>query len=323
MVDEAVHCTKRLSNTHGSRPLATWVALLAISLALAAWGFAAAGGRAGSGDEPVIVAKGPLARGGGRGGGEAPAAFVERSRDVTRTNDFLRITFLPEGVKPTRLGGPNASWVFVGASAFYRPALPVGEIVKFPGLNYDPTQNFIAMRCIPSDPARLEPTLATWPKAADIITADLGRTYTCPPPGSASATAQAENEVYCLAKDFTDTASTTAVASVQQAVDLGAALFAVPGGDEVLRRRYGIFRAFSGLGFAVKGSGDGNPMLATDVLERSITPEYLVRNVTFADGGCSCISVPPYSGREASLLDMDFILQEGRQDECRVVNGLD
>jgi hypothetical protein len=235
----------------------------------------------------------------------------------------LRIIFLPEGVNPTRLGGPNAAWVFVGASTFYRPPFSVGAIVKFPGLNDQPELNLIAMRCIPSNPALLETRLATWPNVAEIIKADLGGTYTCPPPGGLSDQARAENEVFCLARDFTDSPSTTAVASIQRAVDLGVELFVVSGGDEVLRRRYGVFRAFSGLGFSVKGSGDGSPMLASEVLQRSITPEYLVRNATLAEGGCSCITVPPYLGREDSPLDMDFILREGGQGECRVVGRLE
>src|SRR2546425_845258 len=138
---------------------------------------------------------------------EPPAAITDQSRDVDQTNDFLRLIFLPPGVKPTTLGAPAALRVFVGASTFFRPPLSV------------------------ADPAR-----------ADVV-----------------------------------------------------------------RRRYGIFPAFSGLGFSVKGSGDGAPMLGADILRRSVVPEYLLKNVTLAAGGCRCISVPPYPGREAAPLDPEQI----------------
>lgn len=323
MGDQRGGCRNTSESCRGSRPVATWLPLLALCLALPSWGFATPGGRAGSEGYPTAATNGSTAGARGERSGKAPATVVEQSRDVTQTNDFLRVTFLPEGVNPTRLGGPNASWVFVGASAFYRPAFPVGEIVKFPGLNYEPDLNLIAMRCITSNPVMLEPTLATWPNVAEIIKADLSATYTCPPAGGLTGQARAENEVFCLARDFTDSPNATAVASIQRAVDLGVELFVVSGGDEVLRQRYGIFRAFGGLGLSIKGSGDGDQMLASEVLQQSITPEYLVRNATLAEGGCSCINVPPYAGREAALLDMDFILHGGGQGECRVVNRLD
>ena len=47
-----------------------------------------------------------------------------------------------------------------------------------------------------------------------------------------------------------------------------------PARAEVLRHGYGIFPAFSGLGFSVKGSGAGAAMSGADVLRRSVTPEY-------------------------------------------------
>jgi len=61
---------------------------------------------------------------------------------------------------------------------------------------------------------------------------------------------------------------------------------------------------------------------AVEVLQRAVTPEYLMRNVTLAEGDCSCISVPPYAGREDAPLDMDFIVQRGGVGECNTVDRL-
>lgn len=241
---------------------------------------------------------------------EAPAAITDRSRDADHIDDFLRITFLPPGLKPTTLGAPSARWVFLGASAFFRPPLSLGETLEFPGLVNRPTEDLVLMRCIP--PAQtVQPTLATWPNVFERITADLGGQYTCPAPAGA-----AENEVYCLARGFTDEPSTVAPAPVHRALGVGIAMLEDPARAEVLRRGYGIFPAFSGLGFSVKGSGDGASMRAADVLRRSVTPEYLLKNVTLAEAGCACISVPPYRGREAAPLDPDQVSRDGGRGHC-------
>src|SRR5262245_43911503 len=63
---------------------------------------------------------------GGSGGGstrEAPALVVDGALDVARTQDFLRIIYLPANVEPTTLGAPSAVRVFVGASAYFMPPL--------------------------------------------------------------------------------------------------------------------------------------------------------------------------------------------------------
>ena len=266
---------------------------------------------------------------------EAPAVITERSRDVTQTNDFVRLTFL--SFKPTKLGGPNNKWVFVGASAFYQPALPLKEVVRYPGLLYDANLNLIAMRCTPRDPSKLQPTLATWPNVMRIAATDpdfVGK----PCPGTTDprcpATGDPENSVYCLATEyeekFGDFKSKFAVLSLEQPVVYGAKLQSCCNGDgapktcaDLLSQRYGIFPGFSGLGFAIKDSGDNHQSPATEVLQRAITPEYLVKNVTLADADCSCISVPPYDKREDAPLDMDFIIQRGGVGgECNTVDRL-
>lgn len=251
-------------------------------------------------------------------GPQAPATVTDRSRDVTQTNDFLRLIFVTSQVKPDHLGGPNAFRVFAAATAFVEPPLPLADVVAYPGLVDQPDQDLVAMRCMPSDPTKVDPILATWPNVFDAVRSDFAPTYTCPAPSGS-----AENAVYCMVKDFIDAPSATAVVSLAAALNLGVTLFADADRAEVLRRRYGIYPAFSGLGFAVKGSGDGQPMPAVDVLRRSVTPEYLLRNVSFRDGGCFCLRVPPYAGRETAALDVDFIVQRGGFGECATVPRLE
>lgn len=268
-------------------------------------------------------------------GAEAPAVVTDRSRDVAQTNDFLRLTFL--SFKPTTLGGPKAKRVFVGASVFYQPALPLKEVVRYPGLLYSATTNLIALRCTPRDPSKLEPTLATWPNVMQIAATDpdfVGKPCPATPDPSCLATGDAENSVYCLASEFeqkyADFKSKFAVLSLEQPVVYGAKLQSCCSGGgapktcaNVLSERYGIFPGFSGLGFAVKDSGDDHEAPAIEVLQHAITPEYLVKNVTLADADCSCISVPPYDGREVAPLDMDFIIQRGGVGgECNTVDRL-
>jgi uncharacterized protein DUF4214 len=240
---------------------------------------------------------------------DPPAVVVERSRNVEQTNDFLRIFFLPSGVRPTALGAPSALRVFATDSSFFRPSLSVAETIDFPGLVDRAAQDLIALRCVP--PPAVEPILATWPKVFEGLAADLGGQYTCPSP-----VGEAENEVYCLAHGFTDEPSPVASAPVHRALTVGVAMFADAARADVLRRRYGIFPAFSGLGFSVKGSGDGAPMLGADVLRRSVVPEYLLKNVALAAAGCRCISVPPYPGREAAPLDPEQIARQGGLGTC-------
>jgi hypothetical protein len=47
-----------------------------------------------------------------------------------------------------------------------------------------------------------------------------------------------------------------------------------------------------------------------------------LKNVTLADGTCSCISVPPYQGRSNDRLDPDFISLAGGYGYCATVDKL-
>ncbi len=252
-------------------------------------------------------------------GQESPAVIVENSRNVNETNDFLRIAFLPRNVVPTQLGRPSALRVFVGASVFYEPPVSVEKTAAFFGIPVGQNErelDLVAFRCIPGEPAALEPNLATWPRVFELLTHDLDGQFTCPPDVSSP-----ENVLFCLAEDYADTPSDIIAESLANAIGLGAFIMLDPDLAGVLGSLYGISSSFSGIGFAVNGSS-GNALTAEEALVRSVVPEYLVKNATLIEGGCFCIRVPPYEGREEDPLDMDFIMKKGGFGECNFVDRL-
>lgn len=252
-------------------------------------------------------------------GREAAAVIVEKSRDINETNDFLRIVFLPRDVVPAQLGRPSALRVFAGASAFYEPPVSVEKTAAFFGIPVGQSQkelDLVAFRCIPDDPATLEPDLATWPNVFERVVEDLGGQFTCPPEDPSP-----ENELLCLAEDFTDTPGDIVTESIANAIGLGALIMTDPELAGVLGNIYGISSAFGGLGLAVNGAS-GNALTAGQALVRSVVPEYIVRNSTLIEAGCFCIRVPPYEGREEDPLNMDFIMKKGGFGECNFVDRL-
>jgi hypothetical protein len=252
-------------------------------------------------------------------GHEATAVVVEKSRDINETNDFLRIAFLPRDVVPTRLGRPSALRVFTGASVFYEPPVSLEKTAAFFGIPVGQSEkelDLVAFRCIPGEPAALEPSLATWPNIFARLVEDLGGQFTCPPNEPSP-----ENELVCLAEDFTDTPSEIVTESIANAVGLGAFIMTDPDLAGVLGNLYGVSPAFGGLGLAVNGSS-GNALTAEEALVSSVVPEYIVRNATLIEAGCFCIRVPPYEGREDDPLDMEFLIRKGGFGECNFVDRL-
>lgn len=249
---------------------------------------------------------------------ETPALIVDRSHDPERTNDFLRIIFLPASVVPTTLGAPSAVRVFVAASPYFSPALALSEVAAFLGAPEVADQDFIGMRCQPDDPAALAARLATWPLVFEIIRGDLGGQYTCPPPSGAPP----ENAVYCIAAAYMDEASTVVARPLATALEFGAGLLEDATTADIVRRRYGLHPAFSGLGLSVLGSTDEQALTAAESLQGAVSPEYLVRNATLGDAGCRCIRVAPYTGRGMDPLDPRFISQQGDFGRCRAVPKL-
>jgi hypothetical protein len=269
--------------------------------------------------------------------GEAPALVTDDTRmsdpktGFALINDFERIIFVKRGVTITTIGKSNGVQLraFVSATTFYQPPLTVEEVVDYAGGVDHPDQFLGVMRCRPPDPSKVEPILATWPNVFKALTADLGRKFTpadCPadltglPP---------DNQVYCIARGFVDKRSMFPAMSLAAALTTGASIFAVnfpppkggESGGDVLFDLYGAGSGFSGLGFAIKASANV-ALDATRALAQSVVPEYLLGNVTLANGGCNCIEVPPYAGRDQTPINMDFVSTAGAFGACTMINSL-
>jgi hypothetical protein len=67
---------------------------------------------------------------------------------------------------------------------------------------------------------------------------------------------------------------------------------------------------------------DTQPMDAAQLLMKSISPEYVLKNVSLKEAGCSCISVAPYPGRADDRLDPKFISKAGGDGACKAVKSL-
>lgn len=249
---------------------------------------------------------------------ETPALLVGRSHDPEQVGDYLRLIFVPASVDVTTLGAPGAVRVFVAASDYFAPPLALDEVADLLGVPDAPTRDLVALRCTPDDAAALDARFATWPALFQIIRADLGGQYSCPPPPGGSP----ENAAYCLADAYRDTPSVVVARALATALEFGAGLLEDPATAEVVRHRYGVYPGFSGLGLTVRGSGSSPALDAGETLRDVVPPEYLVRNAPLADGGCRCIRVPPYEGRAMDPLDPRFVARAGDLGACRVVPRL-
>jgi hypothetical protein len=249
---------------------------------------------------------------------EAAALIVDRALDADRTADFLRVIFLPASVEATTLGAPSAVRVFVASSTYFIPALALAEVADFLGVPDAAELDLIGLRCQPDQPNALDVRLAIWPQVFAIIQGDLGGGFSCPPPPGAPP----ENAVYCLAVAYTDDAGTVVTRPLATALEFGAELLENPDSAAIVRRRYGIFPAFTGLGLTVRGSAAGPRLTAAEALHATVSPEYLVRNVTLAEGACRCIRVAPYAGRSMDPFDPELIRRHGGLGVCRSVPKL-
>ncbi len=251
-----------------------------------------------------------LAAGGPRAIAGNPAVITDYSRDTAYTNDFLRITYLPIDVVPQYLGGPSALRVFATATRFFIPPSSLAATSSYPGLVNDNTKAVVLFRCRPPDRSLVDPFLAIWPKVFAAISEDFsGMGFTCP----AGDGMTPENELWCMVKDFIDSPEPAAPTSLEHAMSVGAALFdpSHPELAAALKKYYGIYPAFSGLGFSVKGSGDGHSLSAQEALRQSIVPEYLLDNVQLGVAGCHCVIVDPYVGRSFDPVDPNWIWSRG------------
>jgi hypothetical protein len=234
-----------------------------------------------------------------------PAVITDRSRDPVIYNDFLRITVVPGDVPIFIPSRPTRLRAFFGSTRFSKPPLSVEAIADFNGVPVDSSIDLVAMRCRPHTTAA-DPHLATWPTLARMLIRDFAdQQYSCPPPPSPAPA----NVAYCLAQQYMDTPEQPVVDALIGALQSGQELFLL---GNFLFDTYGIDLDHSGLGFVVKGQAV--PLNAAEVLEQSVVPEYLLRNINLADANCRCIRVVPYSGRDQDLLPVQLVWEQRRLD---------
>lgn len=253
--------------------------------------------------------------------GPAPVVVSNNVR-AELPNDYLRVSFLPPSVKPTSLSRPGALRAFATATPLYQPPLKVQELPYYSGLVNNDQLVLIAMRCKPPQPEKVDAMLATWPNVFAAILRDVAVA-----PGSCgSASADTATQVACYAKGYQDSPGTAVPTLLEHTFTYAGKLF---DSDRTVQARwlqdnYGIFPAFAGTGYSIKESYNlsTEPMTAQQVLVKSISSEYVLKNVSLADAGCKCISVAPYTGRANDPLDPDFIDKVGGDGVCAAVPKL-
>ncbi len=251
----------------------------------------------------------------------APVVAIGAARE-SLPNDYLRVIYVPAGVQVTTLSRPGALRAFATATPLYAPPLTVAELPLYSGLANNDQNVLMAMRCQPSDPAVVDALLATWPN----VFAALRRDVPLKPGACMSESTNPATELACYARGYADAASSTVPTALAGTLDYAAKLFDAQHAPLVawLRSNYGIFPAFSGLGYSVKDSYylDTKPMTPQQMLVESISPEYILKNVSLSTAGCRCIAVPPYAGRAQDRLDPAFIENAGESGACKAVPRL-
>jgi len=252
----------------------------------------------------------------------APVVVSDKVRE-TLPNDYLRVTFVPAGVAVTTLSRPGSLRAFTTATPLYSPPLKLVDFPTYSGLINNDADVLVAMRCRPRNPQTVDAVLATWPNVFQAIQRDVPLN-----PGDCSAQpTDAATQVACFAYAFTDPPSAAVPTALSHTFSYAATLY--DGNNTTLAQwlqsNYGIYPAFAGTGYSVKDSyflSSTNPLTSQQILVKSISSEYILKNVTLADAGCSCVSVPPYQGRSNDRLDPEFIEFEGGYGVCATVNKL-
>jgi hypothetical protein len=252
---------------------------------------------------------------------QAPVIVSDSVREAL-PNDYLRVSFLPPGVEATTLSRPGALRAFVTATPLFSPPLKLGELPYYSGLVNDDKNVLVAMRCRPQRPDAVDAVLATWPNVFQAIQRDVPLN----PGACSSEPADTATQVACFAKAFSDPPGTAVPTSLAHTFSYAGTLYDGKHADMAkwLQGNYGIFPAFSGMGYSVKDSYslDSEPMTSQQILVKSVSSEYVLKNVSLADAGCSCISVAAYPGRSNDRLDPDFISKAGGNGVCKQVNRL-
>lgn len=256
-----------------------------------------------------------------KGSAVAPVVVTATVREAA-PNDYLRIGFLPAGTTVSSVARPGALRGFMTATVLYSPPLTVEEYPKYSGLENNDMGVLVAMRCKPPDPVKVDAVLATWPNVfaavlrdAPVAEGDCGAAQT--DPGKQTA---------CYAKAFMDTAETAVPTALAGTFSYAGMIYdgrhaAIAGW---LQKYYGIYPAFAGTGYSVKDSYsiDKEPMTSQEILAKSASSEYLVKNVSLKEAGCRCISVEPYPGRSGDRLDPELIWERGGDGVCQDLRSL-
>ena len=252
---------------------------------------------------------------------QAPAVVSDTVRE-TLPNDYLRVSFLPAGVQPTSLSRPGALRAFATATPLYQPPLRLKDLPQYSGLVNDDTKVLVAMRCRPPQPEKVDAVLATWPNVFLAIQRDVPvEAGTCDTTPADPATQMA-----CYARAFNDPPSTAVPLALARVFNYAGALYDADHAPlaKWLQDNYGIYPAFAGSGYSIKDSYSlaSDPMTAQQILVKSVSSEYILKNVSLSDAGCRCISVAPYAGRSEDRLDPDFIAKKGGDGVCTPVEKL-
>jgi hypothetical protein len=260
----------------------------------------------------------------------APIVLDDTVREAV-PNDYLRVVFIPPQSGPdpvpvvTMLGRSYNLRVFATATTLYQPPLTVSELPAYSGLQDNSTQYMMALRCRPPQPANVDAILATWPNVFQTIPIDTKLDPTVCSANPSDPTIQTA----CYASAFTaeDTPSGSVPTALGRVFSYAAVLFDDNHTAQAqwLKNNYGIYPAFAGTGYSVKDSytlDASHPQTTATILAKSVSSEYLLKNVSLADAGCRCIAVPPYPQRAQDRLDPATIDQIGGNGSCNVVTKL-
>ena len=256
------------------------------------------------------------------GAAQAPVVVSGSVRE-SLPGDYMRVSFLPNGIAVTSLSRPGALRAFATATPLYQPPFRVKDLPYYSGLVNDDAHVLVAMRCRPAQPEKVDAVLATWPNVFLAIQRDV--------PVQADACtgtpAETATQMACYARAFSDPAGTAVPVALARTFDYAAVLFdsSHTAMAKWLKDNYGIFPAFAGSGYSIKDSYslDTQPMTSQQILVKSVSSEYILKNVSLADAGCRCISVAAYPGRADAPLDPDFVAKAGGAGTCAPVEKLD
>ena len=252
----------------------------------------------------------------------ASSVVVSDAARESLPNDYLRVSFLPPDTIVTTLSRPGALRAFVTATPLFLPPLKVAELPYYSGLVNDDAKVLVAMRCKPPKAGIVDAMLATWPNVFSAIRRDVPLdSGTC-----ATESTDARIQAACFARNFSDPPQATVAATLAHTFSYAGTIY--DGRHSALEKwlqdNYGISPAFSGTGYSVKDSYSLNtqPMDSQQILAKSVSSEYILKNVPLSEAGCNCISVPPYRGRSNDRLDPNFIDRAGGHGTCASVDHL-